>query len=143
MAWTQRKIELELKRKLKKEFSHDGTQADKYYSYYTKALATLLSDDIYNSIRSLRPDLSDHGENHVMNVLDNAFELLVHRKYQQGSHKLISEHIEDVTAIELYFICVLILFHDVGNLTAERKTHNQAHVIREIYNYVRKLEKEF
>ena len=143
MAWSQRKIEIELKRKLTDQFSNDRALADRYYSYYTKALSTLLSDDIYNSIRTISPGLSDHGENHIMNVLDNAYELLVHRKYEQANQKFVSEEIDSVDAIQLYFICVLILFHDVGNLTADRKNHNTQEVIRQIYNYVRHLETEF
>lgn len=143
MAWSQRKIEIELKRKLEVEFNHDKTKADKYYGYYTKALATLLNDDIYNSIRIIQKGLSDHGENHIMDVLDNAYELLVHRKYDATTQKLISEEIDSVDAIQLYFICVLILFHDVGNLIADRKAHNEQEIIREVYNHVRKFETEF
>ncbi|MEO7490345.1 MAG: hypothetical protein ABIU77_24720 [Ferruginibacter sp.] len=142
MAWSQRKIEIELKRKLADDFKHDPALADRYYSYYTKALSTLISDDIFNSIRTIQRGLSDHGENHIMNVLDNAYELLVHRKYD-NNQKLIAEEIEYVDGIQLYFICVLILFHDVGNLIADRKNHHQRDVIRQIYNHVRNLEVEF
>jgi hypothetical protein len=143
MAWNQRKIEIELRKKLEAEFEHDKSQADKYYSYYTKALTTLLNDDIFNSIRIIQKGLSDHGENHIMNVLDNVYELLVHRKYDITSNRLIAEEIETVDAIQLYFICVLILFHDVGNLTVDRKKHHEQEVVRQVYNYVRKFEKEF
>lgn len=143
MAWSQRKIEIELKRKLYAEFHHDKALADKYYGYYTKALATLISEDIYNSIKIIQKGLSDHGENHIMNVLDNAYELLVHKKYDATTQILVSEEINSVDAIQLYFICVLILFHDVGNLTSDRKVHHEQEVIRQVYNHVRKLESEF
>lgn len=143
MAWSQRKIEIELRKKLEAEFKHDKSQADKYYGYYTMALSTLLNDDIFNSIRSIQKGLSDHGENHIMNVLDNVYDLLVHRKYDIQTNNLISEQIESVDAIQLYFICVLILFHDVGNLTADRLKHHEQEVVRQVYNHVRKFEKEF
>jgi hypothetical protein len=142
MAWSQRKIEIELKQKLNAEFKHDLSQADKYYGYYTKALNTLLSDDIYNSIKIIQKGLSDHGENHIMNVLDNVYELLVHRKYDK-SGGLLSENIESLDAMQLYFICVIVLFHDVGNLVEDRTKHHEQEAIRIIYNHVRKLENEF
>jgi len=142
MAWSQRKIEIELKKKLDHDFKHDLTQADKYYGYYTKALSTLLNEDIFNAIRIIQKGLSDHGENHIMNVLDNVYELLVHRKYDSNNN-LINEEIEPLNGIQLYFICVLVLFHDVGNLTVDRQKHHEQEVIRDIYNYVRKLEREF
>jgi len=142
MAWAQKKIEIELKRKLDAEYQHNQPQADQYFGYYTSARSKLLHDDIYNSIRTIRKGLSDHGENHIMNVLDNAFELLVHRKYDTGG-ELKTEQIDYVDSIQLYFICVLILFHDVGNLIADRKKHHEQDIIREIYNYVRKRSREF
>jgi len=143
MAWSQRKIEIALKTKFEEEFKYAPSEADKFYGYYTKALSTLLNEDIYNSIRIIQKGLSDHGENHIMDVLDNAYELLVHRKYDPSTHKLISEEIETIEAIQLYFICILILFHDVGNLTVDRKRHHEKEVIRQVYNHVRKLETEF
>lgn len=143
MAWSQRKIETELERKLNLEFKEVPADAKKFLGYYTKARSTLISEDIFNSIKSIQKDLSDHGENHIMNVLDNVFELLVHRKYDSITKKLISEDIEVPQAIQLYFICVLVLFHDVGNLIADRTKHHEEDVIREVYDYVRKFEKEF
>jgi hypothetical protein len=77
-----------------------------------------------------------------MNVLDNVYELLVHRKYDQNGN-INSEEIEYINGIQLYFICVLVLFHDVGNLTVDRKKHHEEEVIRVVYNHVRKLEREF
>lgn len=143
MAWSQRKIEIELKRKLYEDFNHSPAEAEKYYQYYTNARSKLLNDDIFNSIKSLQRDLSDHGENHIMAVLDKAYELLVNRKYDSITGELTEEKIRIVDSIQLYFICVIILFHDVGNLIAEREKHNEQEVIREIYDYVRNGEKEF
>jgi len=143
MAWSQRKIEIELDKKLKENFSHAPTDAEKYFSYYVKARSALLSEDIFNSIRTIQKGLSDHGENHIMNVLDNAYELLVNRKYDISSNRLLGESIESLDSIQLYFICMLILFHDVGNLTVDRKKHHEREVIREVYNHIRKFEREF
>lgn len=122
MAWVKQNIEKALEAKLKDEYPE--AEADKYWSYYLSARNKLVSQNIYQSIGVKRPDLSDHGENHIMDVLENAY-------------KLLENDIDNIYANELYFICMIILFHDVGNLTEEREKHHDEDVIREIYEIIR------
>jgi len=130
MAWNKQKIEGILFDKLKFFFSESPSEADKFFGYYTIARDTLLSENIFNDIKIIQPGLSDHGENHIMEVLSNANKLLGHK-------------ITDIDAMQIYFICVLILFHDVGNLTVDRSIHHQQDVIREVYDYIRHQSIEF
>ncbi len=130
MAWSTQEIEIILERSLKKKFSRASAEATKYFGYYTYARDILISEKIYDAIRSLNKNLSDHGQDHIMNVLDNAF-------------KLLGSEINVMDAIQLYFICITILFHDVGNLIADRETHHQQDTIREVYDYIRDRKKEF
>ena len=130
MAWVKLNIETKLKERLNEKFASNLTEADKYFAFYTVARNKLVDDKIYDDIKVIQKGLSDHGENHIMEVLNNAFRLL-------------GKEIDDMDPIQLYFICLLILFHDVGNLTVDRKKHHEASVIQEIYHYVRNNDSKF
>ncbi|MDB5278432.1 MAG: hypothetical protein JWR61_3387 [Ferruginibacter sp.] len=130
MAWTLQEIEVALEKNLKRKFKHSPAEATKYFGYYTYARDTLISEKIFDAVGSLKKDLSDHGQDHIMNVLANA-------------GKLLGKEVDKMDAIQLYFICMTVLFHDVGNLIANRETHHQHNIIREIYDYVRNKAKEF
>lgn len=85
----------------------------------------LLKDKLYREfltwIRANEPMLSDHGPDHIDNVLDNAYQLLG-RELDNLSSK--DETIARYKGIDLYFLCTTILFHDVGNFY-QRKYHNE------------------
>ena len=67
-------------------------------------------------IRSQEPALTEHDGSHVVNVLANAYKLL-------GRPRCIgSNGRSSLTPIELYFLCLSILFHDCGNIFG-RKGH--------------------
>ena len=68
------------------------------------------------------PDLTDHGPDHVRNVLKNVSDLL------KGDPRYFK-------AIELYLLGLGVLFHDVGNLKG-RSEHNKR--IAHFYDFVRK-----
>jgi len=130
MAWKKQHIEDKLQKALKRQFKQSPTDADKYFGYYTSAKDMLISENIFSSIKIIKPDLSDHGEDHIMNVMANASNLL-------------GDKINDLNGIELYFICMLILFHDVGNLTEDREKHHEQEVIRTIYDHIRGSKSDF
>jgi hypothetical protein len=130
MAWNTQEIELHLEKALKKKFKQASNNASKYLGYYTYARDMLISEKIYDDIKVIQKGLSDHGENHVMDVLEN-------------THKLLGNDLNRIEPLQLYFICLLVLFHDVGNLTADRTKHHEQDVIREIYDYIRNKKKEF
>ncbi len=74
--------------------------------------------DILPFIARYEPNLTDHGARHVEDVLENAF-LLLGKEACQGTD---SRHA--LTAAELYFLVMAILFHDLGNIFG-RKEHNR------------------
>lgn len=97
---------------LKKQYKSDKAEAFK--ARYFAAKAKLFAD-ILPQIRAEESYLTDHSEKHIENVLNNAF-------------KLISSDIGNsnplFTGLDLYFLCQVCLFHDVGNIYG-RKFHNQ------------------
>jgi len=122
--WNELPIELLLEKKLKKELGeHLGRER---YSDYVIARRELL-ENMLGEIKGKEPNLSDHGPDHIADVLTKTFELLGEQKGQ-------------LSATELYILCLSILFHDVGNFDG-RKKHNQK--IAKFYDLVRKKEPRF
>lgn len=103
--WESSKIEDELKRQLDSKGSEGASLWGRYIS-----ARDILVKEILPWIKTNEPNLTDHGPDHIKNVLDNAFYLL------GGDHDLNTE--------ELYILCQSILFHDVGNIFG-RSRHNQ------------------
>lgn len=103
--WEMLKIEHDLQERLKLK----GSSGDVLWSKYIAAREFLVSQ-VLQWIKSSEPSLSDHGPDHIRNVLENAYHLL-------GPN-------HDLNVIELYILCQAILFHDVGNIFG-RKSHNQ------------------
>lgn len=130
MAWAKQKIETKLYERLKADFTESPADADKYFGYYTSARDILIEENIFNDIKVIQKGLSDHGENHIMDVLSNTY-------------KLLDKEIDNIHSIQLYFICLLVLFHDVGNMTGDRKKHHEEDVIREVYDYIRAKKTQF
>ena len=94
--------------------------ASEYLARYVTARDILLGD-ILNEIRGVEPNLTDHGPDHVRNVLTNVDQLLTP----------VRDHFQP---IELYVLGLGVLFHDVGNLQG-RHEHNRR--IAEFYDHVR------
>lgn len=75
------------------------------------------------NIQGVEPQLSDHGPEHISNVLENVMSLIS------------SDHaIHGLTARELYILGLVVLFHDVGNLFGRVDHH---HRIGEVYDWAR------
>lgn len=66
--------------------------------------------DLLPFIRQSEPFLSDHGPDHILNVLNNAWALLGREQCTGKDSKRALE------ATELYFLVLSALFHDVGNV---------------------------
>jgi hypothetical protein len=124
-----RVIEEQLEKRLKsgkeKITVVEGTQ---HFANYIAARQRLV-EEILPEIKAIENSLTDHGERHIGNVLDNIYEL-------------IGKDIKRVTLMEHYFLCLLALFHDVGNIHG-RKGHYKKNVIFEIYGYVRGNDPKF
>lgn len=56
---------------------------------------------LYSNIAKVEPALTDHGEEHIKNVLQNAYSLIKD---------------DNLNGVELYVLCMAILIHDIGNL---------------------------
>lgn len=80
-----------------------------------------LCENIYSEIKAIEPNLTDHSERHIKDVLEKAALLL-------------EDDISKLNPIELYLLCVCILFHDVGNIFG-RTNHNTN--IGDVYNQAR------
>ena len=100
----------------------DGTA---YMAQYTLAKHKLINE-IYEHIAGSEPSLSDHGQRHIANVLENAYNLIGHSFKKVG-----------ITGVEAYCLGMTILFHDVGNLFG-RNDHREN--INEVFDWVRGTE---
>jgi hypothetical protein len=84
-------------------------------------------DEIVGHIPASEPDLTDHSEAHLADVMKQVCALL------GPPNDSLSPH-------ELYLLGVSILFHDVGNLHGRSEHHKK---IADIYNAARKGEARF
>ncbi|MDR1896190.1 MAG: 3',5'-cyclic nucleotide phosphodiesterase [Prevotellaceae bacterium] len=119
--WSEQKIEQKLLTSLKTEFGED--KAKEYYADYVSA-RTYIIDNILPEIKAKQPDISYHDASHIQNVLQNAYFLLE----DDGLCKL--------TGLEIYCLCLIAVFHDVGNIEGRELHHDKAK-IAEVYNKVR------
>lgn len=118
--WSNTTIEKCLKEKLFSKFKEED--AEKYYALYVSA-KKYLCNNIYSEIKAVEPDLTDHSDKHIQNVLEMSWKLIVD---EDGNCNF--------EAIEIYLLCICILFHDVGNLLG-RDGHNVK--VANIYNRIR------
>lgn len=123
--WNERPIELALRSRLADDKLVAGEQL---YARYVLAREKLVSE-ILQWIRKEEPSLTDHGPDHVANVLDNVDELLG----ISGATCDASGRLAGLTSMELYILCMAALFHDVGNLFG-RTRHNEK--IAQVYGAV-------
>lgn len=123
--WNTLSYEEKMSESLIRDFGKE--KGDVYYSQYTSARNSLLKDNFFSEIKSVEPNLTDHSERHIANVIDNIY-------------KLLGEEINNVSGINLYCLGLIALFHDVGNIEG-RDNHNEK--IADVYNHVRKKEPRF
>ena len=116
--WEPVKIEEYTKDRLINDLGGDiGSQL---YAIYILTRKNLV-EDILPHIRAIQPDLTDHGPDHIKNVLNNA-------------EKLLGNDINNLRPLELYLLIMVIIFHDAGNIF-DREDHQ--HKIAQIYEYAR------
>jgi hypothetical protein len=85
-------------------------------------------DKVIAHISRNEPFLTDHSASHIINVLNNAYDLL-------GREKCIgNDSTKSLDSAELYFLVLSILFHDVGNVFT-RKGHKSR--LGEAYEFAR------
>lgn len=102
-------------------------EGEEKFSLYLRARQKLIEQVVPN-IPAAEPSLTDHTGTHLADVLDNADHLIYG---DQASEK---EKRKRLNAVELYCLCLGILFHDVGNVY-ERKEHEKR--VADVYDWVR------
>lgn len=115
--WIETELEKFMHKKLIEEFNKQAGTT--YYSQYDVARSYLVNN-IFSYIATIEPDLTDHSDKHIENVLNNVW-------------YLIQDDLDKFNAIELYLLCLCVLFHDSGNING-RNGHNKK--IAEIYSEV-------
>lgn len=118
MAWETCEIEKIAKRIIVEDFG--PSKGDELFGIYSNA-RNILIENVLSEIRGRQPHLTEHGPEHIANVLNNA-------------HDLLGEATTKLTGSELYCLLMSILFHDVGNFYGRT---NHQHNINEIYDFVR------
>lgn len=109
----------QLREKILEDFEED--KGLELISAYEQARSKL-QQEIYPEIRGSEPNLTDHGITHVLNVQQNAIDLLP----DDGKKKL--------SGIEMYCLGMFILFHDVGNVLGREDHHNK---VAKIFDRIR------
>ncbi|WP_026804694.1 HD domain-containing protein [Aliarcobacter lanthieri] len=100
--WTETDIEKHLNEKIK-ESSGSMLNSNSYLINYNTVKDYFIRE-VYPNISKIEPQLTDHGEVHIQNVLQNAYDLI-----KQSNTSL--------SGLELYVLCMSILVHDIGNLS--------------------------
>lgn len=118
--WSNTKIEDYLNKELFSKFKKED--AEVYYTLYVSA-KKYLCENIYSEIKVVEPNLTDHSDKHIQNVLETSWNLI-----SDGNK------INCFEVLEIYLLCVCILFHDVGNVSG-REGHNVK--VADIYNKIR------
>lgn len=120
IIWVIKPIEQLTEAKLIEELG--AVNGESRFSHYINARKNLLIN-VLPEISRLQTDLTDHGPNHIGNVLKNAYELL-------------GNEIDKLNCIELYCLVMSILFHDVGNFF-DRNEHQKK--ISQIFDMARTI----
>ena len=103
----------------------NDTEVREYESLYFVVKGKLYND-ILPTIAKVEPTLTDHSGDHIDNVLNNVYNL-IHRdieKLIESRFPSVPQNTIVLTPLDVYFLCLTSLFHDVGNIYG-RKYHNQ------------------
>lgn len=120
-------LEKMLVEKLQSDDSLSEELKNQLTTFYFSAKESLKSN-IYGEIKGVEKDLTDHSVIHIVNVQENAAMLIGN----DGKSRY--------NGVELYFLALSILFHDVGNING-REDHNKK--VTDIYNMVRNKNSHF
>jgi hypothetical protein len=96
----------------------ETSKSDSLWANYVST-RTYLFENIYPEIKAILPNYTYHDGSHVINVLENIYQLL------DGA-------IKSIKCESLYFLCLSTLFHDVGLIYGKREVHQK--MISDVYN---------
>jgi len=119
--WEEVAIEKETKRVLTEEFGDRGREI---FNRYEEARTGLLID-VLPWIPAIEPELTDHGPDHVKQVLEYSYKL-IRPNHNTKSYPL--------RPIEMFFLILCIVFHDAGNIEGRQ---NHQHNVANAYDHVR------
>jgi len=122
MSWVTTKYEQAMEAYLIEKLGN--TEGHNLYVDYEILRNELVKDNFFREIKFNEPNLSDHSDRHIMDVQNRAFKLIDSFK-EQG-----------LTAMDVYSLALMILFHDVGNIFG-REGHDSVSKIAEVYNMYR------
>ena len=117
MAWQDRVLEKYIKSTLEKRLAEEG---EKLWHVYLST-RTEFVDDVLPWIAKEAPDLTDHGQRHIEDVIDNAAILLGLSNEHGDDSNINCDH--GFTPFELFILLNGLLLHDVGNIFGRNK-HN-------------------
>lgn len=89
----------------------EGGRHSALWAGYNHARNYLMSE-VLPHINRVEPNLTDHGPDHVVHVLNNIYDLVGSRL--QGMHVL-----------DLYMLCLSGLMHDIGNIEGREDHHKK------------------
>ncbi|MGE0090795.1 MAG: hypothetical protein AB7S50_15085 [Bacteroidales bacterium] len=116
--WETTKLEELTEKSLVKDLGR--TKGREKFSHYLYARQRVV-EQVLPEIKSIQPELTDHGEVHIANVLEN-------------SERLLGKAAIKFSGMDLYCLLMAILFHDVGNIF-DREEHQRN--ISSIYQFAR------
>ncbi|MDF7820951.1 hypothetical protein P1X15_25230 [Runella sp. MFBS21] len=117
MSWIENDFEKKIKEKLYTQF--DEIKGDEYYVRY-KEVRNKLIKDIYPENAAAAPNLSRHDPSHIADVMNSI-------------HRVIGDKYGYLTGMDLYFLGLIVLFHDSGIIKG-RKEHHVRSRIKHIYD---------
>lgn len=117
MSWTEQPFEKKMFERLTFQFSE--ALADEHYSRF-KVVRNQLIKDIYPEISGTEPNLTKHDPSHIADVMKSV-------------DRVIGDRYEDLSGMDLYFLGLIIIFHDSGNIEG-REDHHTASRIKHIYD---------
>jgi hypothetical protein len=118
-VWLETEFERHMNQRLVAELGQE--RATSMRAHFVVARDKVLHE--IKTIQGVEPNLSDHGPNHIRNVLDNVMSLI---SSDHSVHRL--------SARELYILGLVVLFHDVGNLFGRTDHHRR---IGEVFDWAR------
>lgn len=122
MSWVKTDFEKYVESVLVKRYGEE--KAEVLFSGYVTARTKVIKE--IKQIQGVEPDLSDHGPDHIADVMNRVLAVISDDDSQHG-----------LDAADLYILLMSILFHDVGNLFGREK-HNER--IGEVFDHCRGTE---
>lgn len=120
------RIEKTLKTKLTEELNTD--KSSEVFGDYLYARSELLKPTFPDLQEDGLGSNADHNISHIISVFDNLSDLLG----DTATSKL--------SCLDLYLLCISVLFHESGDIESKRKYTNQ---VAKTYDYIRKKDNKF